>query len=162
MRSIGTRHESVSDQSTGPQKNDNPRSPYGRVLPGEGEIPGFPVHSEARDCVTPLIARIKEISCRIEIEATRIVAAGPCLSDKRQLSALAYREERNAVVQPVGSVYESAIRRNHDLGGKVCAGENFRQARNSLSRCQRSSACIIVKQRDRGRLLLQRIQPSSV
>jgi len=97
------------------EKDDDRRGPNRRVLPGECQIASCPIYSEGCDGVAPLITRVEEIPGRINIEAPRVIAPGPLLSHKRQGARLANREIGDTIVQPVGSIDEFSVRRDHHL-----------------------------------------------
>ena len=55
-------------------------------MAGEREPTRFAIHAEGGDIVCTLVAAIKEPASRIEIEAARVVAAGPFLGDEREFA----------------------------------------------------------------------------
>jgi len=106
------------------------------------------VHVKHRDVVGALIAHVKELACGIEIEAPRIIPAGPFLADEFQLTALADRENPDAVMQTIARIDEPAVARNQDLGAEVTASVPGRQAGDSLSRGQAPPRAVVVEQND--------------
>ena len=82
---------------------------HGNVLTGKGEGAGLLIDSESGDGVGLLVAAVKEIAGRIDGEAAWVVTMGPFLANICQFAIVADGEIGNAVMQPVGSVYESGI-----------------------------------------------------
>src|SRR2546427_5276389 len=78
---FGSRHEAAL--LLGEEDDDRGRAHWD-VLAGKSEVARLPMDAESGDRVAPLIARVKEIPRRIDIEASRIIASGPCLPGKRQ------------------------------------------------------------------------------
>lgn len=90
------------------EEDDARRATHWGVLPREFEL----VYGDfvCGDAVASLIADVQEISRRIDVEASRIVAPGPFVSGMRQLPCPAvHGEDAKAVVQPVSCVDESPI-----------------------------------------------------
>ncbi len=81
----------------------------------EGQAARLAIHAKDREAVAPLIAHIKEPAGGIEVEAARIVAARPFLSDVSQRTGGTYGKDRDAVVSTVARIEEPAIGGNQDL-----------------------------------------------
>src|SRR5436309_1024874 len=90
-------------------ENDDRRIADGGVMAGEVEAPGFALHTEYGDVVTSLIAAIEELAAGVEIEAARIVPAGPLFPDTGQAAVCSYRKNPDAVVQPVAGINKPAL-----------------------------------------------------
>src|SRR3974377_2418367 len=97
------------------EKDDDRRGPNRRVLPGECQIASCPIYSEGRDGVAPLITRVEEIPARINLEGPWLSAPGPLRPHKPQGARFANREIGDTIVQPVGSIDEFSVRRDHHL-----------------------------------------------
>ena len=110
------------------QEDDDGWRANRRVLAGKGQCARVPIDVKTGDYVAPLITGKKEISCGIDVKAAGIIAACPNLTRKCQGATVPDGEEHDAVVQPIGRVYEFSVRRNHDLGCEARAGETLRQA----------------------------------
>ena len=81
------------------EENNHCRGTDRSVLPGEGQRSGLTIDSERRDVVGPLVARVKVISGRIDIESARIIAPCPLFSGKGEGSRRgADGEPGNAIV----------------------------------------------------------------
>ena len=64
------------------KEDDAGRIANGCVVTGEGQVACFAVHIEDGDVVVPLVARIKEPSRRVEIEAARIIPTRPFFANE--------------------------------------------------------------------------------
>jgi len=117
-------------------------------MAGEGQSACVAINAVHRHVVPSLIADIKELASRIEIEAARIASTCPFLANQFQLTALANREYSNAVMQPIARVHKPAIARNQDLRTKVTPGKPRRQAGDGLSRGEPPIHGIVIEQDD--------------
>src|SRR5262245_21818258 len=111
----------------------------------EGKAAGFLIHAEGSDGVASLIQRVEKAPAGIDIEAPRIVPAGPFLPDEREGAGFTDREDPDRVMQAVSRIDEPAIGRNHDLGGKTAAGKPGRKAGYGLPRRQPALRGVVVK-----------------
>src|SRR5208283_128008 len=98
--------------------NDDRRGTHWCVLTGKSEVARFPIDAESSDRVTPLITRIKKIPCGVDIKAARIIASSPFFPVERKGARLADGKPGDTVVQPIGSIDESSVMRDHDLRSK--------------------------------------------
>ena len=103
-----------------------------RVMAGEGQSACVAINAVHRHVVPSLIADIKELASRIEIEAARIASTCPFLANQFQLTALANREYSNAVMQPIARIDEASIAGDQNLRTKVTPGKPRRQAGDGL------------------------------
>ena len=87
----------------------------------------FAINLKYGDIVAALIAAVKEFSLRIEAEAAGIIASGPFFADVLEISIIADREDRDAVMQSVARVHESAVTGNEDLGAEVASCKAWRK-----------------------------------
>ncbi len=85
------------------------------VLFGEGQPSGFLIDLEHGDIVCSLIAAVQELTGGIEIEASRIVAASPLVTNKCERSVSPDGKDADTVVQSVTSVNETSVRRDKNL-----------------------------------------------
>src|SRR4051812_7112215 len=131
-------------------------------MAGEGEPAGFAIHAEEGDIVRALIAAIKELTSRIEIEAAWIVSARPFFRDEGQVPCARDGEDGNAVVQTIACIEEAAIAGEHDLRAEIAAGEPGRQAGNGLSRRQAPVPGVVVQKNDVRGFLLKGVTPAAI
>jgi len=100
----------------------------------EGQSARFAINAENRDVVGSLVAAVKEVACRIEIETARIIATRPFVGNECQFAVFLDPEYPDAVMETITRIDEPAIGGNQNLGAKITAGEPGRQARDGLSR----------------------------
>src|SRR5262245_4222983 len=131
-------------------------------MASESQSTGFAVDAKRWHVVGALIAHVKELASRVEIEAPRIIAAGPFLRDEPQLAVFTNRENRDTIMQAVARVNEPAISRNQNLRAKIAARKPGRQAGDGLARCQPPKRCIVIEQDDVRAFLLERVQPAII
>lgn len=81
---VAKKFELLRHQLTLAEEDDDRRRAHCGVLAGKSEAARFSMDAESGDRVAPLIARVKEIPRGIDIEASRIIASGPCLPGKYQ------------------------------------------------------------------------------
>ena len=67
------------------------------------------IHLEDSNIVTTLVATVEKPAGGVEIEAARVVAAGPFVGPVLQGATLPHRENANAVVQAVSRIHKPAI-----------------------------------------------------
>ena len=108
-------------------ENDDRRISHWRVMAGELKLASFLIHSESSDVVSALVARIEKPTGGIEVEAARIVAVRPFFGDEGQLAMFAHGENRDAVVQAVARINETAICGDFDFGAEIAPGKTRRR-----------------------------------
>ena len=73
------------------------------------EAPGLGIHSEYGEVVTSLITTIEKLAARVEVEAARVIATCPFITDKCQGAVGSDRKDPNAIVQSVGGIDKTAV-----------------------------------------------------
>jgi hypothetical protein len=101
---------------------------------GERQSAAVPIHPEDRDIVGALVADVEELAAGSEVEASRVVAAGPFFCDERQFSVRTDREDADAVMEAVARIDKPSITGNQDLRAEVASGESGRQRGYRLAR----------------------------
>ena len=97
-------------------------------MTGEVETAGLAIHSKDGDVVGSLIAAIKELAARVEVETSRIVAARPFFSDECQKAVGTDRKDSHTVVQSVTGIHKATISGDKDFRTEVTAGKSRRQS----------------------------------
>src|SRR5262249_13034099 len=122
-------------------------------MAGEVEVPGLAIHTEEGDVVGSLIAAIKQLAGRIEVEAARVVPARRVFPDVGKRAVGSDGKNADAVVQPIARIDKLAISGNQDLGAEVTARKPGRQGGDRLPGRQPAFFGIVVEQDD-GRAFL--------
>ena len=78
-------------------------------MAGEIQTTGLAIYLKHGDVVATLIATIEKLTCRIEVEAARIIPSRPFFASERQVAVWAHRKDPDAVVQPVARIDESSV-----------------------------------------------------
>src|SRR5215467_4989355 len=132
------------------------------VLAEEGKSAALAVDAISGDGIRPLIARIKIVPCRIDVEAAGIVAARPFLPRKGEQAALADGKPDDAIVQTVSGVEKPRVMGNENFRSEIRAVELSWQSGDGLLRSELSSFAVIVESDQRGGFFLQRVKPTAV
>ena len=78
-------------------------------MAGKGQFAGFAIDPEGRDIICALVAYVKELARRIEVEASRIISASPFLCHEGEFAVFADGKYPDAIVQTVSGVNKAAI-----------------------------------------------------
>src|SRR5205823_10147043 len=98
----------------------------------------------------------------IYVEAARVVAARPFFCDKGEQSVRADGKPGDGVMQAVGGIEKSCIRRNENFRSKIRAFEFVWQRGDGLLRRQLPGCGVIVEGDQRGGFFLKGVKPAAV
>lgn len=120
------------------------------------------VNVEERDVIAALIAGIEKRPARGEFYMPRVVAPGRSFAHVMQSTLAIEGEDGDRIVEAIGGVEKSSVRRQQDLRSEACSSKAGGQSRKCLLGGKQTGRWVEMKKDDRRRFFLERIEPTSI